>query len=91
MAQLLVSGGCNLLFLLECVCIGGADYVNDGSLTLVFNSSFTSLSIPLQVVDDSISEIFQASLSFPRSNNPEGVILSPDITNIRIHDYYNSE
>ena len=85
-----------ILFLLECLklCVGGADYVNDGPLTLVFNSSFTSLSIPLRVVDDSIfelSEILQASLKFPGGNIPLGVILSPDITNIRIRDYYNSE
>ena len=68
--------------------IDGSDYVNDGPKTLVFNSSFTSLSIPLQIVNDSIFEVpemLQASLRF-MGVPPERVILSPNIANITILD-----
>ena len=71
--------------------VDGNDYVNNGPQILVFDSDITSLSIPLQLTDDSIfelTEMLQASLSFPAGVAPERVILDPDLANITIVDDY---
>ena len=89
--QLLVScayRGDNSVIVFE-NCIGGTDYVNTGPQTLVFNSGITRQSITLPLVDDSIfelTEMLQASLSFPGGDAPERVILDPDLASITVFD-----
>ncbi len=69
--------------------IGGSDYMDNGAQVFVFNSSASSYTFSVTLIDDDIfelAEIFQADLRFVGPTPPPRVTLDPAQTRISISD-----